>query len=212
MLVLCKILRLFVYTLSDDGKYCLLYRDKLTQAIQILLSQKQKTFSEFFSALLKSTLNFAHSRKKDDPHSRCISQIIVSEKGDSINICKFVLKRSLPRKTWQKRPKTVEICKTLPLPYLFISVNIIQLEKSMLALCKILRLFVNTLTDDDKYSLLYRDNLKQPIQILLSQKQQTFSPFFSAFLKSTLNFKHSGKKDDPHSRCISQITVSEKGA
>ena len=60
----------------------------------------------------------------------------------------------------------------------------------MLVLWKILRLFVDTLTDDDKYCLLYRDNLTQPIQILLSQKQQTFSEFFSAFLKSTLNFEH----------------------
>ena len=81
----------------------------------------------------------------------------------------------------------------------------------MLVLCKILRLLVNTLTDDDKYSLLYRDNLTQPIQILLSQKQNTFSHFFSAFLKPISNFAHFQKKDDPHSRCISQITVSEKG-
>ena len=81
----------------------------------------------------------------------------------------------------------------------------------MLVLCKILRLFLNTFTDNDKYSLLYRDNLIQPIQILLSQKQKTFSEFFSSIVKSRFNFEHSGKKDDPHSRCISQITVSEKG-
>ena len=81
----------------------------------------------------------------------------------------------------------------------------------MLVLCKILRLFVNTFTEDDKYSLLYRDNLIQPIQILLSHKQKTFSQLFSAFLKSTLNFERFGKEDDPHSQCISQITVSEKG-
>ena len=81
----------------------------------------------------------------------------------------------------------------------------------MLVLSKILRLLVNTLTDDDKYSLLHRDNLTQPSQILLSQKQKTFSHFFSAFLKSTLNFVHFQKKDYHHSRCISQITVSEKG-
>ena len=104
MLVLYKILRLFVYTLTDDDKFCLLYTDNLTQAIQILLSQKQKTFSEFFSAFLKSTLNFEHSRKKDDPHSRCISQITVSEKGDSINVCKIPFKRSLPQKTWREGP------------------------------------------------------------------------------------------------------------
>ena len=81
----------------------------------------------------------------------------------------------------------------------------------MLVLRKTLRLFVNTLTDDDKYSLLHRDNLTQPIQVLLSQKQKTFSQFFSAFSTSTLNFEHFQKKDDPHSRCVSQITVSKKG-
>ena len=81
----------------------------------------------------------------------------------------------------------------------------------MLVLCKILGLFVNTLTDDGKYSLVYRDNLTQPIQILLSQKQKTFSQFFSAVLKSTLNFEHFQRNDDPQSRIISKITVSEKG-
>ena len=83
MLLLCKILRLFVYTLTDDEKYCSLYRDNLTQPIQILLAQKQKTFSRLISAFLKSTLNFARFQKKDDTHSRYISQITVSEKGDS---------------------------------------------------------------------------------------------------------------------------------
>ena len=81
----------------------------------------------------------------------------------------------------------------------------------MLLLSKILRLFLNTLTYDDKYSLLHRGNLTQPIQILLSQKQKTLAQFSSAFSKSTLNFEHFQKKYDPHSRCISQITVSEKG-
>ena len=81
----------------------------------------------------------------------------------------------------------------------------------MLVLCKFLKLLVKTLTDDEKYSLLYRENLTQPIQILLSQKPNTFSQFFLAFLKSKLNFAHFQKKDDPHSRCSSQITVSEKG-
>ena len=81
----------------------------------------------------------------------------------------------------------------------------------MLVLCKFLRLLVKTLTDDEKYSLLYRENLTQPIQILLSQKRKSFSQFSAAFLKYTLNFAHSQKKDDPHSRCCSQITISEKG-
>ena len=73
----------------------------------------------------------------------------------------------------------------------------------MLVLCKFLRLLVKTLTDDEKFSLLYGENLMQPIQILLSEKPKIFSQFFSAFLKSTLNFEHFQTKDDPHSRCIS---------
>ena len=81
----------------------------------------------------------------------------------------------------------------------------------MLVLCKFLRLLVKALTDDEKYSLLYRENLTQPIEILLSQKQKAFSEFFSAFLKYTLNFQHFQKEDHPHSRIISEITVSEKG-
>ena len=64
---------------------------------------------------------------------------------------------------------------------------------------KILRLFVNTLTVNDKHYLLNRDNLTQTIQIQLSQKQKTFFEFFFAFLKSILNFKHFPRKDDPDS-------------
>ena len=75
---------------------------------------------------------------------------------------------------------------------------------------KIARLFVNALTANDKRYLLNRDNLTQPIQMQLSQKQKTFSEFFCAFLKSSLNFEHFQKKDDSHSSDISEITDSEK--
>ena len=67
-------------------------------------------------------------------------------------------------------------------------------KKSLLVIDKFLRLFVNTLPADEKYYLLNRDNLAQPIQMQLSQKQKTFSQFPFAFLKSTLNYKHFPKK------------------
>ena len=60
-------------------------------------------------------------------------------------------------------------------------------------------MFVNTLTADDKYCPLNRDNLTQPIRTKLSQKQQAFPQFFLAFSESTLNFEHFKKKDDPPS-------------
>ena len=44
------------------------------------LSQKQKTFSQFFFAFLKSILNFKHFPTKDDPHSLSISGNTGSEK------------------------------------------------------------------------------------------------------------------------------------
>ena len=75
---------------------------------------------------------------------------------------------------------------------------------------KILRLFPNTFTVNEKRDLLTIDNLTQTIQIDLSQEEKTFFQFFLAFLKSILNFKHLLKKDDPRSRCISGNTGSEK--
>ena len=64
LLVICKISRLFSNTLNAQGKYSLLNKDKLTQPIQMQVSRKEKTFSEFFSAFLKSNLNFEDFQKK----------------------------------------------------------------------------------------------------------------------------------------------------
>ena len=55
------------------------------------------------------------------------------------------------------------------------------------------------MTADDKYSLLNRDNLMQPIPTQLSQKKKAFCRFFPAFSKCTLTFEHFQKKYDPQS-------------
>ena len=55
-------------------------------------------------------------------------------------------------------------------------------------------MFVNTLTADDQYSLLNRENLTEPIWTILFQKQKDLSRFFLGFMKSTLNFEHLEKK------------------
>ena len=83
-------------------------------------------------------------------------------------------------------------------------------KKSVLVRRKALLLFVNTLNADDKYSLLKRDNLAQPIRTQLSQKQKAFYPFFLAFSKCALDLKHFQKKHDPHSLFLSEITHSGK--
>ena len=55
---------MFVNTLTVDDKHYLLNRDNLTQPIQMQLSKKEKTFSQFFFAFLKSILNYKHLPKK----------------------------------------------------------------------------------------------------------------------------------------------------
>ena len=68
------------YTLTVNDKHFLLNRDNLTQTIQIILSQKRKTFFQFFLAFLKSILHFKYFPKNDDPHSSCISGYTSSKK------------------------------------------------------------------------------------------------------------------------------------
>ena len=82
-------------------------------------------------------------------------------------------------------------------------------KTSLFLTCQILGPFVNTLTTDEKYPLPNRENLTIPIQVKLSQNEKSFSEFFAAVFKSTLNFEHFGRKHEPHSFYISEITDSK---
>ena len=75
-----------------------------------------------------------------------------------------------------------------------ITVEVIELQKSLLDTWKLLGPFLNTLTDDGRYSLISKNKGMQTIQMHLSQKQNIFSEFFSGFFKSALNFEHFRKK------------------
>ena len=71
-------------------------------------------------------------------------------------------------------------------------------------------MFVNALTNDDKYSGSNMQNLRQEFQTPLSQKQKTFCGFFIAFLKCALNLEHFRKKDEYPSLIISEIYDAER--
>ena len=75
----CQILGLLVNTLAADEKYPLFNRDNLKIAIQLQLSQKQKTFPQFFAAFCKSGRNIERLEKKDEPYRFFISEITDSE-------------------------------------------------------------------------------------------------------------------------------------
>ena len=61
---------------------------------------------------------------------------------------------------------------------------------SLLVICEILGHFVITLTANGKYSLNYRKNLPQVLQMQLSKKQTFFSDFVAVFLRSKSNFEN----------------------
>ena len=75
---------------------------------------------------------------------------------------------------------------------------------------EILRLFVNALTADDKYSGSNMETLRQQFQTPLSPKQKTFSGFFIAFLKCAWNLEHFQKKDEYPRLIISEIIDAER--
>ena len=75
LLYTCQILGLLVNTLPADKMYRVLNRDNLTIPIQMSLSQKQKTLSQFLAAFSSFRLNFKYFERKDDPHRFCISEI-----------------------------------------------------------------------------------------------------------------------------------------
>ena len=75
----CQISGLLVNTLAADEMYPILNRNNLTIPIEKQLSLKQKSFSEFLGAFLKSTINFKYFVEKDYPHRFCISDISASK-------------------------------------------------------------------------------------------------------------------------------------
>ena len=194
--------------MAADEKYPVLNRDNLMKSILMQLSQKQKTFTEFFDAFLKSVWNFEHIETKNDPY-----RFFISEITDCENVV-----RSMSKKSRLKGPFDMQHGKHVE-PILKVAWHSLyhihwslpsQLswKKYVFLTCEILVLHVNVLAADKKYPFVRRDNLTIPIQMQLSQKYKTFSTFFSAFSKSRSNFEHFDQKDDPHRFCISEITDS----
>ena len=74
-----------------------------------------------------------------------------------------------------------------------------------------MRLFLNTLTPDDKYSPRNMQTFWQQDQTALSQEGETFLGFFIEFLKCAWNLEHSEKKEEYPSLMTTEIIASERG-
>ena len=155
------------------------------------LSQKQKTFSEFFSKFLKSSFNFEHFQKNE----KTLIADVFPKLGTPKNMVRSISKKfRFKGSFWKQHGKQAQ---TL---FKFERQNIYHIywslwrkltsKKFLLVICTISKLFPNTLSADGKYSLLNWDNLTQPIQMQLSRKPKHFLEFVSPFFKSSLNFEH----------------------
>ena len=78
-------------------------------------------------------------------------------------------------------------------------------KTSLLLIFELLRVFIQTSTVGDKYSLCDIWNLQVLYQKQLSKKLKKIDEFFFVFFKSSSNFERFEKRDDIHSQCISEI-------
>ena len=143
---------------------------------------------------LKSKLNSQYFEEKEHPHGFCISEITTS-----INVVRSMSKKSGFRGPFNKqhRKRAQALLKSASVdlyPIVWSLKCQLCWKKSLLLTCQILGLLVKALAANKKYPLLKRDHLTIPIQMQLSQKEETSSLFSAAFLKSTWNFEHFDKK------------------
>ena len=81
---------------------------------------------------------------------------------------------------------------------------------SALVTSEIFRLFINTLTPDDKYSRRYMQTFWQQVETSLAHKGKTFFRFFIEILKYAWNLEHSEKKKECPSVIITENFASER--
>ena len=83
-------------------------------------------------------------------------------------------------------------------------------KKSALVTSEIFRLFLNTLTPDEKYSRRYMQSFWQQLQTPLSQKGKTFCQFLIVFLNCGWNLQRSENQEEYPSLIITEIIASER--
>ena len=182
----------------------------LPQQFQTPLSKNQKSFARFFIAFLKCAWNLEHFQKKKSILASLFPKLLTLQ-----DVSTYTSKRSC---FWtpfaNERVNGFQtLLKSARHHYypLFWSIQgKLIWKKSPSVWYEILRLFVNALTANDKYSGSNMQNLTWQLQTPLSQKQKSLSWFFIAFLKYAWNLEHFWKQDEYPSLIISEIIDAER--
>ena len=166
--------------MSADGRYSLVKRDNLTQPIQM---PKTKNFFLIFCCFFEIWFKFWTFSKK----RMTLTPEVFPKWRTPKNMVTSMSKKSRFKgsfgKQHGKRAQTLLKFAWQNLYHIYWSLwRQLTFKKFLLVICKISRLFPNTLSADGKYSLLNRDNLTQPIQMEVSRKKKNFfSIFFCIF-------------------------------
>ena len=151
------------------------------QQFQTLLSQKRKILSGFFIPFLKCAWNLEHFEKKDECASVIISEIIVSKDVLAETSTRSCFRTPFGNQRvngFQTPLKVARYHYYTSFPWIS---SKLSWKKTALLWSKILSLFANTFTADDKYSCRNMQNFQTQLQTLLSQKRKTHSGFFLHF-------------------------------
>ena len=206
-----EILGLFVNTLTADDKYSRQNVQNFQQQLQTALSQKQKIFPVTFIAFIKATSNLEHFEKKKMSLLVSVFPKLLTQKEmvtwTSKTVCFRTPFCNQRVHEFQTLSKSARHHYYPIVPWIW---DKLSWKKCSLVRFEILRLFVNTLTTDDKYSSGNIQNLTQQLQTAISQNQKTFSGNFITYLKSRTNSDDFVEKNESPSLTISEIIDAEE--
>ena len=176
-----KILRLFANTFTADDKYSFRNMQNFRQQRQTLLSEKRKTFSGFFIEILECSWNLQHFEEKDESPSLLFPKLLFRKEVATEASRRSCFRTPFGNQRVNGFQTPLKIARHHYYPFSPWISGKLSWKKTALLWSKILILFPNTLTADDKYSCRNMQNFLQKLQTLLSQKHKTVSWYFFHF-------------------------------
>ena len=172
---------MFANTLTADDKYSCRKKQNFRQQFQTLLPQKRKILSGFFIHFLKCARKWEHFEKKDECLSLIISEIIVPKEVATEMSRRSCFRTPFGNQRVNGFQTPLKVARHHDYRFFPWISGKLSWKKTALLWSKMLRLFANSFTADDKYSCRNVQNFRQQLQTLLSEKRKTLFGFFLHF-------------------------------
>ena len=143
---------------------------------------RKKTFSEFFTAFLRSTSNFQHFEKKMSLIAHGFPKLRIAK-----DVVRWISKKPSFRTTFDSQH-----AKGDQKGFYQISSSVwgkLRCKRSLLAMFQVVGLFVNTLTANGKYSFLNRGIYRNQFKCNYLRNKKTFSEFFPTIMNASTTWK-----------------------